>query len=94
MRSLTPSRPVSMPYYSDLLAFVDSNGKIGYLNTSGKEVIPAQFDRVASLFSTFRDDGYAVVRLGDRYGVIDKTGKYIINPQFDGLIINANLIDG
>lgn len=33
----------------------------------------------------FYDDGYAIVRTGDVFGVIDKKGSYVINPQFDGL---------
>lgn len=80
--------------YCGMLWFADENGRVGYLSTDGKETIPAQFDYIWSYFSTyfsyayagdFLADGYAVVRLGDKFGVIDKTGAYIVNPRFDGL---------
>ena len=87
--------------HSGMLYFVDNN-KIGYLNASGEEAIPAQFDSIVkvkskSKYSTysfysnkasggsFYDDGYAIVRMGDKFGVIDKKGNYVINAQFDGL---------
>ena len=34
----------------------------------------------------FYSDGYAVVPQGKKYGVIDKKGKFLINPQFDFLV--------
>lgn len=83
------------PKYTDMahytsngyLYFADDDGKIGYLNTAGKEKIAAQFDYLSSYGTVggFYADGYAVVRVGDALGVIDKTGAYLINPQFDGL---------
>ena len=74
-----------------LLWFADDNGKLGYIDTTGKEVIPAQFDYLwdygygLSQAGFFYDDGYTVVRLGERFGIIDTTGKYVVNPQFDGI---------
>ena len=75
---------------SGLVYFADKNGKVGYLNTSGEEIVPAQFDYLYSdsdlgWAEDFYDDGYTIIRMGDVCGVIDKTGKYIINPQFDRL---------
>ena len=75
---------------SGLVYFADKNGKVGYLNTSGEEIVPAQFDYSYSnsdlgWAEDFYDDGYTIIRMGDVCGVIDKTGKYIINPQFDRL---------
>ncbi len=29
------------------------------------------------------DGGLADVRVGDKYGFIDKTGKFVIEPRFD-----------
>lgn len=83
------------PKYTDMahytsngyLYFADDDGKIGYLNTAGKEKIAAQFEYLSSYGTVggFYADGYAVVRVGDALGVIDKTGAYLVNPQFDGL---------
>ena len=41
-------------------------------------VIPPQFD-VAGYFS----EGLASVKIGNKYGYIDKTGQVAIKPQFD-----------
>ena len=73
---------------------MDENEKIGYIDTSGKVVIPAQFDYLLPVkyfnsnneeLGDFWDDGYAVVWSGSKFGIIDTTGKYVVNPQFDGI---------
>lgn len=91
------------PQYADmgdyasngLLWFADDEDRIGYISTSGEEVIFTQFDYVFTYSSkyfdyswadSFHDDGFAVVRMGDNSGVIDKTGKYVINPQFENIV--------
>jgi WG containing repeat len=55
-----------------------AGGKIGYIDKSGKVVIPPEFDG-GSRFS----EGLAAVWIGNKAGYIDKTGKFIIPPQFD-----------
>lgn len=70
--------------------FANDEGKIGFLDGTGKEVISAQFDylysgKYISFSRGFYSDGYAIVRLGDKFGIIDKDGKYLVNPQFDGI---------
>lgn len=34
---------------------------------------------------SFRDDGYAVVKISGKFGVINSEGKYVINPRFDAI---------
>ncbi len=67
--------------FKDGLAAIMINKKWGYINTKGILVIPAKFDLVCEFY-----DGAAVVRVGDKstgkYGVIDKSGKYIVAPKF------------
>ena len=82
---------------SDRIYFVNDEGKVGYINKAGEEVIPAQFDALQeyeylgmSVYGSFYDDGYAVIRMGDAFGVIDDTGAYVINPQFDGMLTYTN----
>ena len=71
------------------LAFVNERGRLGYLDQNGEEVISAQFrctlEEKVFTGTDFYDDGYAIVRSKDKYGVIDKDGNIVINPQFDGL---------
>ncbi|MGH9877786.1 MAG: WG repeat-containing protein [Nitrososphaerales archaeon] len=54
------------------------NGKYGYYDTKGKEIIRPQFDK-ASGFS----EGLAIVKLNGKCGYIDKTGQITIPLQFD-----------
>ena len=57
------------------------NGKWGYIDKKGTLVIPAKYDLVFGFY-----EGVSVVRVGDnstgKYGVIDKSGKFIVSPQF------------
>lgn len=81
---------LSASYSSGMAWFADEDEKIGYLNTKGEVAISAQYDYIYhskywGYAGDFYADGYAVVRVGDRYGIIDKTGSYIVNPQFDGI---------
>ena len=63
-------------------------GKWGFIDKTGKEVTPAQFKEV-----TDYKNGFAVVAIESkvkgetvlRYGAIDVTGKYIINPTYEAM---------
>jgi len=61
---------------------VGLNGKLGFIDKSGKEVIPPKYD-AASDFS----EGLAAVRIGDRntgkWGFIDKSGNEIAKIAFE-----------
>ena len=54
------------------------NGKYGFIDKTGKEVIPIKYDD-ANSFS----EGLAMVRLDKKYGFIDKTGKEVIHIKYD-----------
>ncbi|MBC6109007.1 WG repeat-containing protein [Pedobacter sp. CCM 8938] len=60
-------------------------GKWGYINNAGQIVINCQFDE-AQVFLGKK----AVVKTGDKYGVIDENGKYLTNPQFDFAISDGD----
>jgi WG containing repeat len=51
--------------------------KCGYIDRTGKVVIPLKFDEAAETFS----NGLASVNIKDRLGYIDKTGKIVIPLQ-------------
>ena len=53
--------------------------KWGVLGADGTEIVPPAYDRVYS----FRDDGVAKVRQGDRYGFIDRDGDVIVEPEWE-----------
>lgn len=66
----------------------------GYIDRSGKLVINYQFDGVAGSFDgngmgKFLN-GRAIVKSGKQFGVINKEGRYEINPQFDEIIADGD----
>jgi hypothetical protein len=52
-------------------------GKCGYIDTNGRQVIAAKFD-AGSHFS----EGLAAVRIGEKWGYIDANGTVVITPAF------------
>lgn len=70
-----------------MMAFIpEQNGKYGYLNVKGDVAIAPMF-LIAQNFK----EGTAVVNASDdytvnQYGLIDKKGKYLIKPQYNGII--------
>jgi hypothetical protein len=61
-----------------LLFPIIENGRMGYINSKGVEVIKPIYLK-ADEFS----EGLAAARLNGTYGYIDHTGKFIIQPQYD-----------
>lgn len=55
-----------------------SNHKAGFIDTSGKLVIPIQYHDIRDF-----KEGLAAFRVNDSWGFIDKTGKVVIKPQFE-----------
>jgi hypothetical protein len=64
--------------FSEGLAMV-SNKKVGFIDKTGKEVIPLKYDAA----SRFYEDGLAMVKLNGKVGFIDKTGKGVIPLKYD-----------
>ncbi len=56
------------------------NSKLGFIDRTGKIVIPPKFDRIDSSFS----EGLAAVSIGEKWGYIDPMGKIVIPLKFDG----------
>jgi WG containing repeat len=60
---------------------VSVGGKYGYIDRSGKMVIPPQFKEAGSF-----SEGLAIIRLNDKeWGYIDTSGKLVINGEEFGL---------
>lgn len=65
--------------FKEGLAAVQSGSKWGFIDTSGKMVLPTRFKDV---YGTFKYE-YAVVRdTNDLYGLIDKSGNWVVKPAF------------
>jgi hypothetical protein len=48
------------------------NGKVGYIDKTGRFVINLQFDRASNFY-----EGLALVTISEKNGYIDKTGRFI-----------------
>lgn len=73
---------INEPKFSEGLAIFRSrdNGLYGYINKTGKFVIPPRFS-----FTLGFNNGWAIVEINGKRGLIDKTGKYIIEPKFNSV---------
>jgi len=60
------------------LFVVRQGGTCGYIDNTGKIVIPPQFEFVFDF-----SEGLAAVVINDKVGYIDMTGKIVIPPQFE-----------
>ena len=57
--------------FSEGLAAVKVGKKYGFIDETGKEIVPCNFDFADS----FDKEGKALVKIKDRFFYIDKTGK-------------------
>jgi hypothetical protein len=71
----TPEIPMKKKTCGDLWP-VKKDNKWGYIDKTGRLIIPFQFD-TADYFS----EGLAAVGIGEKTGYIDKTGKFVVPPQ-------------
>ncbi len=97
--AVSPQFDVASDFHEGLAAVgydsQDGNGyQFGYINTKGKIVIPCQFASA----DPFAENGTAVVgirennsKYGLLFGLIDRKGSYIINPQFSFLDNDGDL---
>lgn len=60
------------------LAKVSKDGKIGYVTSDGKLVVPLEYDE-AITFS----EGLAAVRKNTKWGYLDSTGKVVMEPKYE-----------
>ncbi|WP_170880352.1 WG repeat-containing protein [Paenibacillus odorifer] len=65
-------------YFHEGLAEVSKNGKWGFIDKSGKEVIALKYD-----WSDSFSEGLAAVEKDGQWGFIDKTGKEVIALQYN-----------
>ena len=64
--------------YSEGLAWVRLNGKYGFIDKSGTEVIPCKYDNAVPF-----NEGLASVELNGKFGFVDKSGSLVIPCKYD-----------
>ena len=65
--------------FSNGLAAVEINKKIGFINEKGELIIPPKFDKVINSFRF----GYAKITLNDKNYLIDKKGNTFLELKKD-----------
>jgi hypothetical protein len=66
-------------YYSNLPESVKVNEKYGFVSfNSGEEITPFKYDGIGEF-----DNGLARVRLNDKWGFVDKTGKEVTPIKYE-----------
>src|SRR6186713_3131215 len=55
-----------------LFPSIGLKGKKGAMDTAGREIVPPLYDEVKKI-----RNGYAIVLLGDKYGVVNQKGKAV-----------------
>ena len=65
---------------------VGTNGKYGFVNTHGKEIVPCKYDKAFNFFN-----GFARVVLDEKYGFINTNGEEIVPCIYDG---SGNFCEG
>lgn len=66
--------------FSEGFAAVKKDGKWGFINTKGKDVIPCRYDGVYSF-----SEGFAMVENEDKYGFINTKGQEVIPCKYDNV---------
>ena len=71
--------------FSEGLACVDDNGSISFIDSQGKTVIDHVTAYVPGMSGLFFHGGYCVVSKSDEdlYGLMDKTGKYVLPNEYN-----------
>ena len=73
-------------FFTEGLCAVENElGKIGYINKKGELIVNYQFDEAGEFIN-----GRAITASGEKCGVIDTSGKYVINPQYDDIIYDKD----
>lgn len=68
-------------YFSENMAAVQLNGRVGYIDIYNRFVITPRFDANDGLLAF--SQGLSAVKMDGKYGFIDKTGAFIIEPQYE-----------
>lgn len=66
------------PNFKNELSRVKLDGKWGYVDISGREVVEPKYDNAYSF-----SDGLAAVETNGKWGYVDTTGKEVIEPKYD-----------
>lgn len=90
--SIRPGKYVINTQFQDARPFLDGlaavkiNNKYGFIDKTGKLIIPHQFDNVGIWYFAISEGLISwpiPVQVSEKWGFIDQSGNYVINPQYD-----------
>lgn len=67
-------------YFRDDRAKIVSNGKYGFVNRAGDEIIPPIYEKALNF-----SNGYAEIKCNEKWGVIDTYGKEVIKAEYEDI---------
>lgn len=70
--------------FSEGLFPVEKNEKFGFITVDGKLKIPFKYDYASEMIN-----GVSVVKIDGKYGLIDRKGKFLIEPLLEDININS-----
>lgn len=65
-------------------AIVSDGKKFGIVDVKGNVICPIKYDAIESNYSMHYPD-MALVRLNNKYGLVDKNGKEVLKPIYDDI---------
>jgi len=74
-------------FYDGIALFSTYDNKYGYINFKNEIILPPIYDDADNFH-----EGFGKIQLNELYGIVDKAGKVIIEPQYDYLGIFNNKI--
>ncbi|HET9747017.1 MAG TPA: WG repeat-containing protein [Chitinophagaceae bacterium] len=81
-------------YKGDGLFGFETNDKFGYMDKTGKIIIPAEYSYKQNAGTIpFFHKGLIAVKKGDKMGIIDKTGNIIIPFEYDNVYVQYQVKD-
>lgn len=73
--------------FSEGLGAVVMDSKVGFVNSKGEFIIPCQYnylrDYKNKIDFLFKDGFCTVTNDNGKHGLIDKTGKWVVDPEYD-----------
>ena len=66
--------------FKEGFAAVKKDGKWGYINTKGEQIVECKFDGVGDF-----NEGFAAVKKDGKWGYINTKGEQIVECKFDGV---------
>lgn len=79
--AISPQYEQVSRFFSENLAGVQLNGKVGFIDAMNRFIIKPKFEPDKELHGF--SHGLAAVKMNGKYGFIDKSGQYVITPVYE-----------